>query len=35
MWANCGQQLHVNSDIIGQIIKVVSACNAWLCNLFY
>ena len=24
MWANCGQQLHVNRDTIGQIMKVLS-----------
>ena len=33
MWANCGQQLHVNRDSIGQIIKVLHACK--LCCAYY
>ena len=32
--ANCGQQLHVTRDSIQQIIKVLHACNAYLCIYF-
>ena len=27
VWPNCGQQLHVNSDSIGHIIKTMQACK--------
>ena len=35
LWANREQQLHVNRDSIGQMMKVLHAYNAYLCALFY